>query len=496
MNRLLLWLTMLALGGQALACAPLDRLPLGLARTPDPLQVYGPSLQEWAQPQLEELGRLPRYTIQAELAPTGDRLAGHMQLVVPNTSSTPWPDLVLRLYPNMPHYAGTMNVTQIQVDGKPVDSELDAEGTALRLLLPAPLDPDQEVTLAMAFSVDLPRRAEGYTLFGWEDGILSLPGFYPALALRQEAAGSGASGWASQVPPPFADVLFNPVALYQLSFSAPAGLTVVTSGSTLEVGAEQDGQRTWQVVGGPLRDMTVLASDRWESLSDTAAGARVTSYYLAGAEAAGQAALFHAAAALRLYSDLYGGYPYTEFDLVAAPLGVRGMEYSGLVSIGQDLYGPHRDRLAFLVAHETAHQWWYVQVGNDPLLHPWLDEGPAEYAAFDYYRGIYGQAAAEALLSERWQTPYAVAAARGIDGPVDQAASAMTGTSYELLTYAKAALFFDALRGRLGDQAYIQLVRAYVESYRWQVVTPQHFFGLAQTLSGTDLNPLAEEWLR
>ncbi|UCC85668.1 MAG: hypothetical protein JSV81_12465, partial [Anaerolineales bacterium] len=63
-------------------------------------------------------------------------------------------------------------------------------------------------------------------------------------------------------------------------------------------------------------------------------------------------------------------------------------------------------------------------------------------------------------------------------------------------TYAKAALFFDALRDRLGDQAYIQLVRAYVENYRWQVVTPQHFFGLAQTLSGTDLNPLAEEWLR
>jgi aminopeptidase N len=496
MNRLWLWLTILAISGQTLSCAPLDKLRLASAPAFDPLQVCGPSLQAWAQPQLETVGPLPRYTVQAELDPSGDRLEGQLAAVVPNTGSVPWPDLVFRLYPNLPRYEAAMSVAQIQLDGRQVAHEFDVEGSALRLLLPEPLDPGEEVTVTMAFSVDVPRRAEGYTLFGWEDGILSLPGFYPALAVHYKAAGSDVDSWATDVPPLFADVLFNPVALYDLRFSAPAALTVVASGTTLETETEQDGQKTWHIVGGPLRDMTVLVSDRWQSLSDVAAGATVTSYYLTGADAAGQAALFHAAAALRLYSDLYGDYPYTEFDVVAAPLGVRGMEYSGLVSIGQDLYSHQRERLAFLVAHETAHQWWYVQVGNDPLAYPWLDEGPAEYAAFDYYRGIYGQTAAESLLSERWQTPYAVATNRGIDGPVDQAASAMTADNYELLTYAKAALFFDALRGRLGDEMYTQVVRAYMETYRWQTVTPQHFLGLAQTLSGTDLNPLAEEWLR
>jgi aminopeptidase N len=172
------------------------------------------------------------------------------------------------------------------------------------------------------------------------------------------------------------------------------------------------------------------------------------------------------------------------------------MEYSGLVTIGQDLYNLHRDQLAFLVAHETAHQWWYAQVGNDPLAHPWLDEGAAEHAAFDYYRGVYGQRAAENLLSARWQTPYSLAAAQGIDSPVDQAASTMTAANYELLAYAKAALFFDALREQLGDAMYQEVMRTYVETYRWQIVSPQHLFGLAQSVSGTNLNPLAEEWLR
>jgi hypothetical protein len=514
MNRLWLWLIIIAAGAQAIACAPLPNLRPSSTPSPDPLQVYRASLQEWAQSQLEVVGPLPRYTIYAELTPSGDRLDGQMGLLVPNPGPDPLPDLIFRLYPNMPHYGSIIAVTQVQVNGVPIAAEPDDGGETLHLFLPTPLAPGEDATVAMAFSVELPRRAEGYTLFGWEDGVLSLPGFYPTLAVRRSGAGSDGNRWATEVPPNFADVLFNPVALYDVEFVAPATLTVVASGTTLQTTPDQpgagpassrdnapvaqagEGSRTWRIAGGPLRDMTILASDRWESVSDKAAGATVTSYYPLGAQAAGQAALFHAAAALRLFSDLYGRYPYSELDVVAAPLGFRGMEYSGLVTIGEGLYGPHRDQLAFLVAHETAHQWWYAQVGSDPLAHPWLDEGPAEYAAFDYYRGVYGREAAEDLLSTRWQTPYAVAAARGIDGPVDQPASTMTPANYELLTYAKAALFFDALRGRLGDEMYHQVMRTYVETYRWQIVTPQHFFGLAQTLSGANLNPLAEKWLQ
>jgi hypothetical protein len=495
MNRLWLYLIVIVIGVLAVACgSPGDLLP-GRSGAPDPVQIYGPSLQEWAQPQVEQMGPLTRYVIQAELADSGDRLEGQMSVVVPNTGLTPWPDLVFRLYPNLPHYGSAIDVSQIQVNEEPVVAETYAEGTALRIPLATPLAPGEEVIVTMVFEVGTPGWAQGYTLFGWENGVLSLPGFYPTLAVHYDGAGSQVGRWATEIPPSFADVLFNPVALYDLEFTAPAGLNVAASGITLTQTYVENGRRTWRVVGGPLRDMTLLASDRWETVSDEAAGAKVTSYFPAGAQAAGQAALFHAAAALRLYSDLYGPYPYTEFDVVAAPLGVRGMEYSGLVTIGEELYDLHRDQLPFLVAHETAHQWWYAQVGNDPLAHPWLDEGPAEYAAFDYYRGVYGQPAAEDLLSARWRTPYAVAASNGIDGPVDQPADVMTEANYELLAYAKAALFFDALRGWLGDEAYSQVMREYVETYRWRIATPQHFLSLAGSLSDVNLNPLVEQWL-
>jgi aminopeptidase N len=254
------------------------------------------------------------------------------------------------------------------------------------------------------------------------------------------------------------------------------------------------GRRTWHIAGGPLRDMTLLVSDRWQSVKDTAAGATVIAYYPTDALAAGQSALFHAAAALRLYSDLYGRYPYAEFKVVAAPLGQRGMEYSGLVTIGEGLF--ESGQVVFLVAHETAHQWWYAQVGNDPLAMPWLDEGLAEYAAFDYYQGVYGQPAAAQLLADRWRLSVETGEAGGISGAVDRPIASMDRQTYDLLTYAKAALFFNALRERLGDDVYLAVLRAYVDAYRWQVVTPQQFFGVAESVSGDNLNPLAQTWLQ
>lgn len=482
----------------AVACRPVSFSPEP-TNTPQPEvpAVYRASLQSWAQldPDLPFL--LPRYEIRAELDQSGEHLSGHMLVHVPNSATTEWNDLVFRLYPNVPQYAGEMNIQSAEVEDQAAGVELVEQGTAVRLALPEPLLPGEVVDVALDFDVFLPSNTGDYTLFGWNGDVLSLPGFYPALAVYQEGIGQTQGHWLADVGPLFADVSFSALAWYELEFVAPASLTLVSSGSTLETGDIGSGRQLWRVAGGPLRDMTVFAGDGWGALSDTAAGATVTSYFPAGQNAAGKAALLHAAAALRLYADLYGPYPYTEFDVVSVPLGYRGMEYSGVVTIGQDLYATYRDQLAFLVAHETAHQWWYVQVGSDPLSYPWLDEGLAEYAVYDYYRAVYGTEPAGTLRDQRWRLPVESDTNRAlVAGSVDRPAQSMDQANYQLLAYAKPALFFDALRGELGDEIYQEVLRQYVETYRWRIATPQDFLGTAQNVSGANLNPLAESWLR
>lgn len=458
--------------------------------TPDPFIHYRAVLQPWAQADIEAAGQLPRYHITTELNEEMTTLTGVMQVVVPS----PGAEQVFRLYPNMNNYDGSIQVTRAEINGSPVEITSMANDTAFRLDLPplAGANPSPLVTINLAFTTHLDHTPESqakHTLFGWDGPILSLPGFYPTLAVKQ------AGEWVLDWPPLHGDVLFNEVALYQLDITLPIDMVVVASGVVLNVIDNPNGSRTWQIAGGPLRDMTVVAGP-FQAVSDSAAGATVTSYYLPGHEAAGQAVLAHATASLRLYSDTYGPYPYTELDVVEAPLHVRGMEYSGLVLIGQDLYEDQREFLTFLVAHEVGHQWWYALVGNNPYQHPWLDEGLTEYGAFDYYRGVFGQSQAEHLLTGRWQIPFASAAGGGVDGTVDRPAAAFDPVSYELLVYSKAALFFNALREQLGDEMYRQVLQTYYAENRYSIATPQTFLATAERVSGQNLNPLAEEWLK
>jgi hypothetical protein len=409
-----------------------------------------------------------------------------MRVVVPN----PGPELVFRLYPNLAHYDGSITVIGAQIEGVPVEFSSLADNTAIRL--PISVQAQSSVTVTLSFITQLYETSPSpgsYTLFGWAGDILSLPGFYPTLAVRQ------AEGWVIDQPPLYGDVLFNEVALYQLDLILPPDLIVAGSGVVLNVLDNPNGSRTWQLAGGPLRDMAVVAGP-FQAVSETAGGATVTSYYLPGHEAAALAVLSHATASLRLYSDRYGPYPYTELDLVEAPLNIRGMEYSGLVLLGTDLYEGEQAFLTFLVAHEVSHQWWYGVVGNSPYRYPWLDEGLAEYSAFHYYGGVFGETQAEELLIGRWGIPFTQAAAGGIDGIIDQPAEAFDEVTYELVVYSKAALFFHALNEQLGDELYQKVLQAYYAENRYKIVTPQTFLAVAQRVSGQDLQPLVEKWLR
>jgi aminopeptidase N len=99
-------------------------------------------------------------------------------------------------------------------------------------------------------------------------------------------------------------------------------------------------------------------------------------------------------------------------------------------------------------------------------------------------------------LTGRWLIPFDFAAGGGVDGVVDRPASAFDPASYELLVYAKAALFFHALHEQLGEDTYRRVMQTYYAENRYRLVAPPTFLVTAQRVSGQNLNPLAEEWLR
>jgi hypothetical protein len=444
----------------------------------------------------EAAGPLPAYQLAMRLNPSAHRLTGREQVTYPNRARTELTEIVLRLYPNLPQYGGLMEIGPTWVDGQPSTASLRADRTSLVVPLRSPLPPQASATISLTFAIDIPQKNGNYVLFGHSEGIWSLPDAYPLLAVHDGLVGLSGSGtgWHEDLAPPHGDAVFAEAAFYDVTLIIPSGLTLAATGSIVSDVEDGMGYRMYQIRGGPLREFAWLSGANYQIAETVASGARVRSYYLRGDETAGRAALNGAAAALRLYGEVFGPYPFPEMTVVEAPLGPYGMEYPSLNLIGLDLYRRDRQELETRLAHEIAHQWWYAQVGNDQVNTPWLDEGLAEHSTATYYREILGEKRADAFIAQRWLVPYQAAVEEGYDTVVDQPSAAF-GPEYEVIVYAKAALFFEALRSKLGDDVYASVLRTYVDRYRWRIATPDEFLRLAESVSGQDLTDLYNRWI-
>jgi aminopeptidase N len=196
-----------------------------------------------------------------------------------------------------------------------------------------------------------------------------------------------------------------------------------------------------------------------------------------------------AAEQMALLDEWVGPYPYKELDLVDAPGAFGGIEYPGLVFLGT--LGS-----AWVVeptVHEVAHQWFYGLIGNDQVREPWLDEAAATYAEALYYERAFGTGRATSFLSQLR------AVLRSHPDPAQPIGLAVsdydTVRDYSLFVYFKGALFFDALRQRLGEDTFRAFLASYDEAFRYAIADGQGFQELAEEACSCSLDDLFELWV-
>ncbi|MEJ2209189.1 MAG: M1 family metallopeptidase [Anaerolineae bacterium] len=480
--------------GTLSACSPQAGYPARETLPPgsSPAPIASAPVPTEPAPTAPAVVHFPEYRLALVLYPGERRLVGRQQVTVPNHTGLPLDEIVFRLYPNLPQYGGRMTVGPVSVDGQGASPTLRGEDTVLAVPLPQPLAPEASVLVDLSFEIEIPETEEGYTLFGYSHGsshgIWSVPDGYALLAVHD------GQGWHEDIAPAHGDAVFAGAALYDVTLTLPAELTLAPTGVPVGETPGADGARVYHLAGGPLREFTWLASADYRVSETTAYGTLLRSYYLPGDQEAGEATLNIAAAALRAYEDAFGPYPFERMIVAEAPLLHYGMEYPGLNLIGLDLYREQQTQLEDRVIHEIAHQWWYAQVGNDQVNTPWLDEGLAEYSLAIYYPQVLGLAQANTLVNQRWLVPYQVAVENGYDAVVNQPSSAFSW-EYEVIVYAKAALFFHALHQELGDDGFRTVLQAYLERYRWEIATPEGFLETAESVSGQNLDAIYSTWI-
>jgi len=443
------------------------------------------------------VGPVSRYRIEAAVDPEGALVRGWEVVRYVNNDGTPQDSVYFRLYPNLPGYGGEMQVSNLRVDGEAVAGSLEVDETALRVPLANPLPAGGEIEIGLDFRVTVPLTVgEGYAQFVYLQDVMALANFYPLIPAydRENCArfGNCDGGWNIEYAVPYGDVGFSDTALYEVSVTVPEGWTVAASGSTVGRETAPEGQVTWHLVSGPMRDFNLVLSPRFEVLTEAVGDVLVNSYYLPEDAAGGQRALRWAADSLALFDQRFGPYPFAEFDVVATPTTAGGIEYPGLIVMPIRSYDEEGGFFQLATIHEVAHQGWDSLVGNDQQDEPWLDEALAQYSTALYYELRLGGEEAGTGMFDPW---YEGVRGTDQDGPLNLPVAAYTEPQYGPLVYGKGPLFFHALRQEVGDELFWAILQAYFDAYRYGIASGPDFLALAEQVSGENLGTLYEEWV-
>jgi hypothetical protein len=434
---------------------------------------YAASLLPEAQADVAALDDPPVYTLDVRVDWDTHTVAGVETLLLTNNEPTPLDALYLRLYPNAPYYEeGQTDVGPITLDTEPVESSVDE--TVLEAVLPQPLAPEEQVELTIPFTVTVPQRPDR---FGFEDDVMMLGHWYPTLAVYDD------EGWNLDPYVAMGDAFYSEVGFYTVRLTVPDGTVVASTGVETERIRLRTAESRITLVSGATRDFALALSPRYLTLSRWVGATQVTSFYLPGDEESARAALNTSVGSIEVFSQHFGPYPYTEFDVVETPFLIGGspggMEYPGLVIISTNLYDEEAlfaDALEIIVAHETAHQWWYGIVGNNQVDEPWLDESFASFSEILYLEETYGDEIARAQEALWIELPYLMVTTMGDDRPVATSLLEFDDSVvYSAIVYSKGALFLRKLRELVGDETFFAIMRHHFETYRYGVAPPDGF---------------------
>ena len=196
-----------------------------------------------------------------------------------------------------------------------------------------------------------------------------------------------------------------------------------------------------------------------------------------------------AKSSLQIFSKLFGDYPYDRYSVVASDFFIGGMEYPMLVMIDKDLYNnENKFLLEYVIAHETAHQWWYSVIGNNELEEPWLDEALTEYSTILYFEDKYGKETGDKLIKTMEVQTRNYQSEDIFKATTDYKDSA----DYSLSVYTKGAVIFNEIRNQVGDKVFFDTLKEYYNTYKFKNVKGTQFVELWKS-KGVDIEKIIKE---
>jgi puromycin-sensitive aminopeptidase len=290
---------------------------------------------------------------------------------------------------------------------------------------------------------------------------------------------------------------------------APAGLRVLANGPLrdLEGHGDQTATRIFEPVGPISTYLAAIAVGDFAASEElTRRGVPFQVWALEGADELGERARDQAARAMLWFEDYFDQpYPYAKYDQVAVPsFSFGAMENVGLVVFRESLLLVDRDRATWdetkavdrVVAHELAHMWfgnlttmawwddlWLNEAFAEWIAHRVVDELEPDHEIWHAFRARTDQALATDALDST----------HAIYHPVETPAEAME--MFDAITYGKGSAVMRMLAAYLGEEAFQQGLRSYIEAFREDNATGQQLWDHLAKASEEPVAAVMRAWI-
>lgn len=421
-----------------------------------------------------------QYSLTAELNYGTHLLSVREKISFTNPVPEEIPDLALIVEPS--RYPAVFHLKSLAWgNGTPVDNFAQEIGY-LRIPLRKPLQPGESLDLTIEYELNLPSPDPAFygrpVPFGYTSSQTNLVDWYPFLPPYRQG-----QGWWTNQAGPFGEHLVYETADFKVDLrllDERSDLIIAASApATLEDG--------WYHYLYPAsRNFVWSVSHLYQVETRQAGPVTVKAYTFPVHGPAGAAALQATVEALELNAELLGPYRRELLSLVEADF-LDGMEYDGLYFLSKGFYnlygGTPGEYLTAIAAHETTHQWWYAQVGNDQAIEPWLDEALSTYGERLYYERFHPEA-----LEWWWEYRINYYEPKGwVDGTIYNPEGFR---AYRDAIYLNGALFLEDLRTRVGDTDFFAFLADYAQSNAGRIATADDFFSLLDEQTEADITDL------
>ena len=195
--------------------------------------------------------------------------------------------------------------------------------------------------------------------------------------------------------------------------------------------------------------------------------------------------------AFEYFTGVFGLAPSRKLAVVETEAGSpNGFSGPGIVFLSPStVTAPEVNKR--VVANQMARQWWGTFVSPASRNHLWIQNGLARYSELLYAEETDGKSGLNNLLRDTYVEALTVE-----QPPVIQAARLEDySPEYWAVTASKGAATLQMLRGVLGDEKFMAVLRAIPEKYPWKSITTEQFKEVAEAVSGDNLTGFFLQWL-